>query len=209
MSIRNFAVVSCSLAMLTGCAVQSTGDPASTKEPRKPNSTVTNTSDSPFADLLPPRSRELDLSGVDPCTGLLTDQQLRELDYDLGYARPPKADRSRIHGGPTCTFSSSELSGGTNRNMLTLIGISTTEGALTTVTSTTPPEVVAIQEFSALVLFNPILPDSCLIVVDTADGQYLDVSSSPVISEGTDREPYCDEAERVARMALETITPSR
>ena len=146
---------------------------------------------------------------MEPCTDLLADRQVRELDYDLGYARPPKGDRSSVHGGRTCTFSSSELSGGTSRNMLTLIGISTTAGALTTVTGTTAPEVVTVQEFSALVMPNSVLPDSCLVVVDTADGQYLDVSSSAVHSEGAGPQSYCDEAQTVARMALQTIAPTR
>jgi hypothetical protein len=194
--------------MITGCAVRSTGDPIPAGAPDQSDSSVTAT-DPRVADLLPPRSRELDLAGVDPCTSLLTDRQLRDLDYDLGYARPPKAGRSKVHNGSTCTFSSSELSGGAHRNRLTLVGISTTEGALATVTGPTLPTVVAVQEFSALVLPNPILSDSCLVVVDTADGQYLDVSSGPVRAEDTDQSAYCEEAERVARMAIQTIVSSR
>ncbi|MGB3439466.1 MAG: DUF3558 domain-containing protein [Actinophytocola sp.] len=189
--------------MLTGCAVRSNIGPAAT-DTRKPDPSAADTSEP----LLPPRSRELDLSGVDPCTDLLTDKQLRGLDYDLGYARPPMPGRSLVHGGPTCTFSSSELAGGqgTDRNMLTLVGISTTASASSAAAGTENPDVVTIHGFSALVLTNPMLHYACLVVVDTADGQYLDVSSSPVKPAGTEKaEPYCHEARVVARMALETI----
>jgi hypothetical protein len=163
---------------------------------------------------LPPRPRELDLTGVDPCADLLTDQQLRELDYDLGFALPPGPDHSDFHGGPNCTFGSTGLAGGTSRNMASLVGISTTEGALTWVTDPTRalderPDVITVDGFSALVLPHPRLPDNCKVVVDTADGQYLEVSSSADTGEGASMAPYCDEAERVAGMAIQTISASR
>ncbi|MGB3439467.1 MAG: DUF3558 domain-containing protein [Actinophytocola sp.] len=204
MSIRHLLVV-CALVVLTGCAVSNTGDPA-TDGPHSSDS-----SDSRFADLLPPRTRELDLSGVDPCTDLLTIQQLRELRYDLGYARPPLADHSDIHGGVDCTFSSTGSAGGVGRNLRVLVGISTTEGALTWVTDPnrtpeTRPDVVTVDRYSALVLPHPLLPDNCLIVVDTAEGQYLEVWVSPALGEDESVDPYCAEAARVAGMAIQTIS---
>ncbi|MGB3437682.1 MAG: DUF3558 domain-containing protein [Actinophytocola sp.] len=195
-------------ATMAGCAVRSGGDP-------KPASTsTTETSDTRFADLLPPRPDELNLRNVDPCSELLTEQQLRELRYDLGYARPPLPDHSDIHGGDDCTFSSTGSAGGVGRNLRTLVGISTTEGALAWVTDPhrapeTRPVVVTVDRYSALVLPHPLLPDNCLVVVDTAEGQYLEVWVSPALGEETSVAPYCSEAERVASMAIQTISASR
>jgi hypothetical protein len=165
------------------------------------------------ANLLPPRTRELDLGGLNPCTDLLTDEQLRELDYDRGYARPPSAGISDIHGGPDCVFGSTGLSGGPDRNMASLVSVSTSEGALAWVTdpARTPdhrPDVVTIEGFSALVLPHPLFPDHCLVIVDTAEGQSLDVMSSPDSGENTELAPYCAEAEQVAGMAIQTVTAS-
>jgi hypothetical protein len=187
-----------------GCTVHSVGEP-------KPAAHQTDTE---FADLLPPRPRELVLTGVDPCTDLLTDQQLRDLDYDLGYASPPVPGHDDIHGGRTCGFGSNGGNGGPNRNVDTLITISTTEGALAWVTDparkpANRPDVVTVGGFPALVLPHPSLPDDCLIVVDTADGQYFDVNSGASNGKGASAEPYCQEAERVATMAIQTISASR
>jgi hypothetical protein len=211
-SVRAVLAVAGTLVALAGCAAPISGEPVLSGDSSAP--TTGESSDPRFANLLPPRPRELDLTGVDPCKDLLTERQLRELDYDLGYARPPKSGHSDIHGGPDCTFASNGGAGGSSRNVRSLVGISTTEGALTWITdpARTPdarPEVVTVRGFSALVLPNPKVPGNCAVVVDTAEGQYLDVSSSQDDGEGTDPEPYCEEAEHVAGMAIQTISASR
>jgi Protein of unknown function (DUF3558) len=216
-NIRTIIVMIGALATLAGCTVRSSGDPSPTSadgSSSSPTSATTETTDPKFANLLPPRPRELDLAGVDPCKDLLTEGQLRELAYDLGYARPPQPDHSDIHGGPDCTFSSTGRSGGTDRNIRSLVGISTTEGALAWVTDParvpdTRPEVVTVEGFHALVLLHPKIAGNCLVVVDTAEGQYLEVTSSQATGEGTGPEPFCAEAERVAGMAIKTISASR
>jgi hypothetical protein len=210
--VRAVAAVLGAFAVLAGCADIVSGEPSPGKKSGTPP--TSETSDSKFADLLPPRPRELDLTGVDPCTELLTDQQLRELDYDLGYARPPLPGKSNIHGGPDCTFASNGGAGGSNRNMSSQVSISTTEGALTWVTDParepdTRPEVADIQGFSALVLPNPRFPDDCLVVVDTAEGQYLQVASGESSGSADDPAPFCQEAKTVAGMAIQTISASR
>lgn len=208
MNIRSVLVVTGALAVLAGCAVRSGGEPS-------PGTSSTSTTSTPkYANLLPPRPRELDLADVDPCADLLTNQQLRDLGYDLGYARPPLPGHSLVHGGRDCTFSSNGGSGGIDRKISTQVGIATTEGALTWVTDPerepdARPAVVDIQNFHALVLPHPKLPDNCLIVVDTAEGQYLEVSSSSTDGSGTSPEPYCEEGERVADLAIRTISASR
>lgn len=205
------------LIVLTGCGVHSGRDPRSGEISIEASgvSLPSGEASAPrFADLLPARPRELDLTGVDPCADLLTEQQLRELDYDLGFVRPPLPGNSDIHGGPDCTYASNGGAGGSYRNIKTLIGISTDEGALAWVTDParepdSRPEVVDIEGFHALVLPHPLLPDSCLVVVDTAEDQYIEVSSSPAGGENNSVEPYCTEAERVAGMAVQTISESR
>jgi uncharacterized protein DUF3558 len=212
--VATVIVVAGVLVVLTACTVSRDGAPAPVGN-TAPTSTSgsAETTDPRFADLLPPRPRELDLTGVQPCTDLLTDQQLRELDYDRGYLRPPSADHSDFHGGPDCLFGSTSLTGGPNRNMSSLVGISTTEGALAWVTDPVRapkdrPEVVTVEGFSALVLPHPRLAGNCLVVVDTAQGQYLEVDSGPDVGEGP-YDPYCAEAARVAGMAIQTLTASR
>jgi hypothetical protein len=208
-------IVAAVLVALSGCAVSRGGDPAPVGSTSPASTSPTSeTTDPRFADLLPPRPRELDLTGVQPCTDLLTGQQLRELDYDRGFVRPPPADRSDIHGGPNCLFGSTALTGGPNRNMSSLVGVSTSEGALAWVTDPlrTPkdqPDVVTVEGFSALVLPHPRLPDNCLVVVDTAQGQYLEVDSSPDTGQGGGYDLYCAEAERVAAMAIQTLSATR
>jgi hypothetical protein len=202
-NIRIIVTAAAVIAAAAGCAVRSTGAP-----------TPSPTSEPSYADILPPRHGDIDLSDVDPCTDLLTDRQLRDLRYDLGYARPPLPDHSDIHGGPDCTFSSTGGAGGADRNILTLLGISTSEGALTWVTDPlrapdTKPEVVPVDRFSALVMPHPVLPDSCLVVVDTADDQYLEVWVSPAVGEAPSADAYCAEAERVAGMAIQTVSKTR
>jgi hypothetical protein len=171
---------------------------------------VTPPYDSRFEDILPPRIRELNLAAVDPCTDLFTEPQLRELRYDLGYARPPLPDHSDIHGGPDCTYSSTGAAGGVDRNMVALIGISTTEGALVWITDPyrmlkSRPTVVIVAGYAAIVLPHPKFPDNCLLVVDTAEGQYLEVAVGPARGKDDTYDPYCAEAERLAGMAIGNV----
>ena len=206
MNIRIIVMAAAVVVAVAGCGVRSSGAPLP--------ATTSGPSDARFADLLPPRSGELDLTGVDPCADLLTEGQLRELRYDLGYARPPRPDHSDIHGGPDCTFSSTGGAGGVDRNIRTLVGISTSEGAMTWVTDPyrapeQRPDVVTVDRFSALVLPHPKITDNCLVVVDTAEGQYLEVSVSPAVGADTSPDPYCVEARRVAGMAIRTISDNR
>lgn len=209
-NIRFLYLVVGAVVVLAGCVARS-GDGPDLDQAPSSTAAVSESSDPRYVDLLPPRPRELDLTDVDPCTDLLTDQQLRDLDYDLGYARPPVPGRDDIHGGRKCVFASSGGSGGVDRNVGTLISISTTEGALAWANAPARaparrPEVANIEGFYALVLPNPILRNNCLVVVDTADGQYLDVSSGASNGKGPGPQPFCQEAQRVASLAIRTIS---
>lgn len=206
---RRIGIVLLTTLALTGCAART-----SRELTESASAAIDTTSESPFHGLLPPRTRELDLSDVDPCTDLLTHDQLVELDYDLGFARPPIPDHSDIHGGPDCTYSSNGGAGGSSRNIRALVGISTTESASAWLddparTPDARPDVVTVEGFSALVLPHPKISDDCLVVVDTAAGQYLEVASSPDSGEAPNAGPYCEEAKRVAGMAIQTVLAAR
>lgn len=200
------------ILLLAGCETHRDDDTSRESSPYANSETRPHK----YADLLPHRTRELDLSDVDPCADVLTEQQLWDLDYDLGLLRPPRPSRSNIHGGPECTFASNGGAGAgvTNRNVSSQVGISTTEGASAWLTDPAReprerPEVVNVQGFSALVLPNPKFPDDCLVVVDTAEGQYLGVSSGESSGSADDPAPYCQEAERVAGFAIQTVEGRR
>ncbi|WP_233161018.1 DUF3558 domain-containing protein [Actinophytocola xanthii] len=164
---------------------------------------------------MPPRTRDLDLTGVDPCTDLLTDAQLRELVYDVGYQSRPGRSTSGIHGGPGCTFSSSTPLGREGRNISVLFNVATTEGAEVWLTdparyaSARLARPATVEGFPALVVPHPRFVDSCMAVVDTADDQYLLVASEPDHTNDTSSDRYCAEAERVATMAIQTLSATR
>jgi hypothetical protein len=66
------------------------------------------------------------------------------------------------------------------------------------------------MEFPALVLPNPSFVDNCAVVVDVHDGQYLEVDSSPSGgAKGSSPDPYCTEAQRVAGLAIQTLSTRR
>ncbi|HEY0450930.1 DUF3558 family protein, partial [Actinophytocola sp.] len=138
--------------------------------------------------------------------------QLHELDYDVGYDHPPLPDHSDFHGGPSCSFGSSRpLDGHPIRNIGALVAISTTEGADAWLTDPNRAGAelassATIEGFPALVLPHPVLRDDCMVVVDTADKQYIEVSVGPDTGRDTVRKPYCDEAKRVSAMAIRTLT---
>ncbi|HEX2130896.1 MAG TPA: DUF3558 domain-containing protein [Actinophytocola sp.] len=200
------------LLLVAGCGVARSGvNP--TEPPRVSPSSPTASTTS--ADLLPPRPRDLDLTGVDPCTDVLTDAQLRELVYDIGYESAPVPTESDIVRGPICKFGSSTPIHETGRDLSTLIIISLSEGAQAWLTdprrasSAELSRQTSVEGFPALVLPHPRFGDHCTVVVDTADGQYLAASSTPDAGNDTSYDRYCTEAERVAAMGIRTLSASR
>lgn len=169
-----------------------------------------------YAHLLPTRTRHVDVRDFDPCA-VLTYEQARELVYDLGWARGPLPGRSRIHGGPDCTYSSNGGTGpgGVNRDLSTSITFSFVEGVEVWITDPTrPPKDPRAEEidpdgkgvFHALVLPHPESLDNCMVVVDTSASQALEVSSGSASGNNVASvEPFCQEAVTVATMALRTM----
>jgi hypothetical protein len=197
------------LALLTSCAVGHAGTPVA-----NPPSTASTSAPSTRISAYPlePRERTLDLRNVDPCTDLLTDTQLRELVYDVGYQSRPGRTTSGITGGPGCSFSSSRPIGREGRNIGVLFNIATDESASEWLTdparyaSAVLAREVDVEGFPALVMPHPRFVDNCMVVVDTDEKQYLLVAADPDHTDDTSSERYCAEAQRVAAMAIRTLT---
>jgi Protein of unknown function (DUF3558) len=221
MKVHRLLVVAIVIGTLAACTSETVGSPStqntrrsSSPAPGTTTSTSTTTSRSPERSL-PPRPRDLDLTGVDPCKDVLTRDQLRRLVYDLGYLDKPIATRSVINGGPACTYASQFPPDQPSRGIGSLVVISTSEGAEVWLTEARKPSpdkyrLTSIVGFPALVMPHPVLLDDCAVVVDVHAGQYLQVNSNPTHRQvNGPAEPYCAEAQRVAGMVMETLLARR
>jgi hypothetical protein len=179
-----------------------TAQPASTTTTSAPATRPTTTSTS---HLLPPRPRDVDVSGLDPCKAL-TFAQEKELEYDTGWQDTPVPDNDGISGAPNCAYQSR------TREFGSLIAFVTNAGADVWLTDPNhkpdlTPKKTTVSGFPALqITVRPTapLPDKCRIIVDVHDGQYLDVFSSKLVGgDVTGSKPYCEEAKNVAAMVIE------
>lgn len=209
MKISRFVATVALLTTIGACSVNKTGSAS-------PGGTDSRASPSSAAPLLPRRPRELDISNVNPCTDVLTGDQLHQLAYDLGYQRSPIAGKSDIHGGPTCAYGSMRPFDQPSRKIGSLIGVSTSEGAEAWLTdphrqaAADLHRLVTVAGFPALVLPHPDIADFCAIVVDVHAGQYLEIGSSPDGgAEDTTPDPYCSEAQRVSGIVLQNLMARR
>ena len=205
-----------SLLLLAACGTGYSGSPV----PASPNvgtstaaTSTTGAAPSSTAHLLPPRPRDLDITGVDPCKDVLTFAQLHQLAYDLGYERPPGGVKVDTDNAPSCTYSSSRPTDQPSRDIGSLISIATSAGAdvwLTDPGRKTAYTQTTVAQFPALVIPHPNFDDVCLVVVDVHDGQYLAVESSPSgKGRGTSPDPYCAEAKRVAELVMQNLLARR
>jgi hypothetical protein len=219
MRVRRLVAAVAMLGMLSACTTERAGspNPTTTARPSSPAETTSRASIIPSTTqrLLPPRPRELDLTGIDPCADVLTRDQLHQLAYDLGYLDKPIESKSDIHGGATCAYASNSPPDQRRRDIGSLVGISTSEGADAWLTdprrktSADRRRPVTVAGFPALVLPHPSIVDNCGVVVDVHDGQYLEVDSSSSGARGTSPEPYCAEAQRVAEMVIQNLSARR
>jgi Protein of unknown function (DUF3558) len=218
MRVRRLLAVVAVLGMLSACTTERAGSPNPTSADRPSSPETTSRASmipSSTQRLLPPRPRELDLTGIDPCADVLTGDQLRQLAYDLGYLDKPVSTKSDVHGGPACQYASNSPPDQPARSIATQIGISTSEGAEAWLsdprrkTSAELSRPATVAGFPALVLPHPRIVDNCGVVVDVHKGQYLDVSSSPTGGRGTGPDPYCAEAQRVAEMVIQNLSARR
>jgi Protein of unknown function (DUF3558) len=204
------------LGMLAACTTSNAGNP--TPEPNSPPSrattsvSTTSTTPSSTTRLLPPRPRDMDLTSVDPCKDVLTQDQLRQLAYDLGYQRAPGPGHVVTDNGRTCTYSSSRPTDQPSRDIGSLVIVSTSAGAEVWLTdpgrksSADLARMTTVAGFPALVLPNPSFVANCAVAVDVNDGQYLGVQSRPSGgAEGTSPDPYCAEAQHVAELIVQNL----
>lgn len=208
------------LGALTACTTETTGSPnsanASSSSTSAKTTSAPSTTSSSAAHALPPRPRDLDLSAVNPCTDVLTRDQLHQLAYDLGYQRKPPSGKSGIHQGPQCLYASTNPPDQPSRDFSALISISTSEGASAWLTdprrksSADRSRMTTVAEFPALVMPHPSIVDNCTVVVDLHGGQYLEIDGSPGGSaRGTSPEPYCTEAQNVAGIVVRNLSARR
>jgi len=217
MRVSRFVAAVAMTTTVGACAVSKVGGtfPGDT-DPRAGGATPTTARPSSTAPLLPPRPRELDISDVNPCTDVLTRDQLHQLAYDLGYQRSPIAGKSDISGGPTCTYGSMSPFDQPSRKIDSVIGVSTSEGAEAWLTDPSRKaaadlhRMATVAGFPALVLPHPDIADLCGVVVDVHAGQYLEIYSTPgADAEDTTPDPYCSEAQRVSGIVLQNLMARR
>ncbi|GAA4033073.1 hypothetical protein GCM10022247_67620 [Allokutzneria multivorans] len=150
----------------------------------------------------PARPKTISLKDVDPCQ-LLTDQQLEQLTY--GKNRLP--DKGSRLGEAQCSVGNDF---GPMPRLGSLISLVISEDITTWLTPERQQGLegtrqISIAGYPALEITGKLTKDDCQVVVDVADGQYLDVLAAPNHGRGASPEPYCVEAKRVAEMVMATL----
>jgi Protein of unknown function (DUF3558) len=153
---------------------------------------------------LPPRPREVDLAGVDPC-GLLTRAQLVQLQYDGPGAPEPLTDP--VTNSPACAFPSKK------EKVQSTISVVRGEDASAWLGSrprrpTVPPKVIDIAGFPALQTVghrNTEEVEKCAVMVSFHSGQYVMVFSFPPGPWTDTEDAYCAEARTVATDVVQTL----
>lgn len=150
------------------------------------------------APALPPRPQEVRLDDVDPCS-LLTAEQLRRLDVRGGQFRPAD-DRY----GANCRWVHSPQ----EPVEAYLIALDVSSGIETSFDNPGGSAPITVAGFPAIETESPELrlPDTqCIVVVDVAPGQALQVNYDYAGSLPMTRERACDRARPAAEMAMRTL----
>lgn len=197
--VRRVAVVLVGVLLcgaLAGCVRETVGAGAAPA----PESPVTEVP-------LPPRPRDIDIRGVDPCA-LLTEEQRAELGLDAepGY----DLQRSPLFDGPepACTIGGSEPWEVAARVALPYDGLGVDAFAPDRVRSTVT--VIEIRGFPAVQAVQPGTQTSCTVVVDLAPEQAMNLQ----YRDGGGRPPIppdelCPGALAVADAAMRTLLSLR
>lgn len=166
----------------TGCTSASSGDPRPA-ESATPGSEVTPTT--------PTRPRDIKLDDVDPCT-LLSQTAYSDFKLDNKPGKPGKNDK----GADNCTWQGDI--GYVSAVLVTYEGVEAQKGRLGQIAPAEP-----IDDFPA---YNVTLPDEdgvCAVMVDVADGQYVDAQLGLDVTP-SDR-PTCDYAHDFATSIMSTL----
>ncbi len=152
---------------------------------------------------LPPRPRELDLTGVDACI-LLTPEQQRQLGTDTppGFTKYP--DR---YGNPRCDYGKNRSSPyfGYSIKVVTQEDVTVYLSGQRDVTA----RVVSAAGFPAVENRSPGDERGCFVDVSTKAGQYLSIQYSESTGSNDTTEVACEKARVVAELATQTLLTQR
>jgi len=180
------------VAVLTSaCGAWSTAGTSTTEPSVTPSAAPT----------LPPRPREVDLTGVDACT-LLTPEQQRQIGTDM----PPRvSDDPDRYGNFRCHYTKSLSSPRFGYS----VKVVTQEDATVYLTGerNMVARVVSAGGFPAVENHPPGNPQGCFVDVSTKDGQYLSVQYSKSTEDTI--EVACEKARIAAELAIQTLLTQR
>ncbi len=179
----------------TGCTGPSTGSVGAPGQ--------TSAAPAISATALPPRPREIDLTGVDTCTLFTTEQQRQ-----LGTDRPPGfSNYPDRYGNRPCSYGKSLSSPRFGYS----IKIVTQEDATVYLTGErdVTARVVMVAGFPAVENRRPTDERGCFVDVSTKDGQYLSIQYAESTGSNDTPEVACEKARTSAEMAMLTLLTQR
>ena len=152
---------------------------------------------------LPPRPREIDLTGADTCT-LLTPEQQRRLGTDRAPVASVETDR---YGNTYCDYGKRAASPRFGYS----VKVVTQEDATVYLTSERDAvaRVVSAAGFPAVEARPPGDERGCFTFVSTKDGQYLSIQYSESTGSHDTTEVACEKARVAAELAMLTLLTQR
>ena len=152
---------------------------------------------------LPPRPREIDLTGVDTCT-LLTPEQQKQIDTDTPPEFTKYLDR---YGNRRCDYGK-RLSSPRFGYQLKVV---TQEDAAVYLTNERDAvaRVVSAAGFPAVEARPPGDERGCFMFVSTTGGQYLSIQYSESAGSNDTTEVACEKARVAAELAMQTLLRQR
>ena len=186
------ATVGAVAVLVSACGVSFT-DGTGTAEPTPGSAAPT----------LPPQPREIDLTGVDTCT-LLTSEQQRQLGTDT--LPDPSVETDR-YGNTYCDYGKN-LSSPRFGYQLKVV---TQEDAAVYLTNerNAVARVVSAAGFPAVEARPPGDKRGCFIFVSTKDGQYLSVQYGESTGSDDTTEAACEKVRVAAELAMQTLLTQR
>jgi Protein of unknown function (DUF3558) len=182
--------------LLAACSSTAPSQPGQTSSAAETADSTSASTPPPVA--LPPRPREINLNGIQPCD-LLTEQQREQLGFD----RPPVPANNPNFGVPDCTIGNSRIGLATkvmpvpNKDLSYWFDKDQVNA---------DPQVIDVAGFPALLNKTPGQTKFCNVDVGVAKGQFLDVMYA---NSGARTPPpldsLCDGAKQVATAAMQSL----